>query len=64
MNWYMMKHPPPRGMPKKETAALLSVLRDMRRAAMMRDANFFAFDESADEKMEEIRLLTERWRRG
>ena len=64
MHWYMRKHPTPPRMPKRETEALLSILRDMRRVATMEDTNFFVFDEDSDEKMAEIRELTRLWRQS
>lgn len=62
MHWYIKDNPVPKSMPRKEMEALLSTLKEIRRVAEMKDANFFVFDDKSKEKMDEIRELSHVWR--
>lgn len=62
MHYHLINNPVPKSMPRKEMEALLSTLKEIRRTAEMKDANFFAFDERSKEKMNEIRELSHVWR--
>jgi hypothetical protein len=61
MHWYMEKHKQPPKMPKQETEALLSELRELHKDAMMKNANFSRGSKENPTKF--IKERTHLWRR-
>ena len=60
MHWYMERHKQPPKMPKQETRALLSELRELHRTATMESANFDG--SNREHRTEFIREKTQLWR--
>ena len=64
MGYYRFSRRVPATMPKRETAMLVSLLKEIRETATMKTANFYVFDPDSDQKMDELRKLTRVWRRS
>lgn len=53
----------PKSMPKSEMEMMVKLLREIRDNAKMENAHFFPFDKDGNTKMEEIREVSDLWRR-